>query len=373
MAKNRVLRHFNGQLALAFAVIAVSTFNYGFDNAGYATTQAMEPFQRQFGEWDAAAGMYRIPPYWLSLFNSLNFIGFAAGVIIGSLIMEARVLNYIYIGIELAVVPVYRSEIMPREIRGFAVGSHQFSLMFGTLIVNLVCRGTSSLPGNEAWQIPFGLFFVIPVIVIGMIFFIPESPRWLLTKDRPEEARASLAKLRGGVLSEDEIDEQFEVLRMALDNEPEQGKFKELFQGRNLKRTAIVVAMNFFQQATGQAFASTYGAIFIRDIGTVNPFTMNVINAVVNLCVAFVGLYLPYAALGSRVGFIFAGIIALAIAFTWLCVLECKGKSLEQVDRLFNEGVSLRKFGNYKPEELTAGPEDAGEKGKAGLGVSKEA
>ncbi|KAL8282209.1 hypothetical protein RB597_009758 [Gaeumannomyces tritici] len=506
MAKNRILRHFNGQLALAFAVIAVSTFNYGFDNAGYATTQAMEPFQRQFGEWNAAAGMYRIPPYWLSLFNSLNFIGFAAGVIIGSLvsqrwgrrwcmfimsawavvpaimavtsksreqIMAARVLNYIYIGMELAVVPVYQSEIMPSEIRGFAVGSYQFSLMFGTLIVSAVCRGTSSLPGNEAWQIPFSLFFVIPVIVMGMIFFIPESPRWLLTKDRSEEARASLAKLRGGVLSGDEIDEQFEALRLALDNEPEQGKFKELFQGRNLKRTAIVVAMNFFQQATGQAFASTYGAIFIRDIGTVNPFTMSVINAIVNLCVAFVGLYLvdrygrrpllmisafwmfsaivtmgglgtapnpspavktaivsmltvfaagfvfawapltyvvttelpalrlrdasqrtasivnvgtnflvsfsipyllypPYAALGSRVGFIFAGVIALAMAFTWLCVPECRGKSLEQVDRLFNEGVSVRKFGNYKPEELTAA-EDAGEKGKAGVVVSKEA
>jgi hypothetical protein len=35
----------------------------------------------------------------------------------------------IYIGMELAVVPVYQSEIMPKEIRGFAVGSYQFSLM----------------------------------------------------------------------------------------------------------------------------------------------------------------------------------------------------------------------------------------------------
>lgn len=46
----------------------------------------MEPFQRQFGEWNEAAGMYRIPAAWLSLFNSLNYIGYAAGVIIGSLV-----------------------------------------------------------------------------------------------------------------------------------------------------------------------------------------------------------------------------------------------------------------------------------------------
>lgn len=113
-----------------------------------------------------------------------------------------------------------------------------------------------------------------------------------MTKDRPEEARAALGKLRGGVLTEAEIDEQFSSLRYALGNEPEQGKYIELFQGKNLKRTAIVVAMNFFQQATGQAFASSYGAIFIRDIGTVNPFTMTLVNSIVNLVVSFIGLYL---------------------------------------------------------------------------------
>lgn len=46
----------------------------------------MEPFQRQFGEMNAATGRYRLPTYWLSLFNSLNYIGFAAGVLIGSLV-----------------------------------------------------------------------------------------------------------------------------------------------------------------------------------------------------------------------------------------------------------------------------------------------
>lgn len=88
LSKNRILQHFNRHLAIAFAVIAVSTFNYGFDNAAYNNTQAMEAFQAQFGEWDAEKGKYAIPPSWLSLFNSLNYIGFGAGVIIGSLVSE---------------------------------------------------------------------------------------------------------------------------------------------------------------------------------------------------------------------------------------------------------------------------------------------
>ncbi|RMJ17677.1 hypothetical protein CDV36_002658 [Fusarium kuroshium] len=503
LSNNRILQHFNRHLTLAFCVIAVSTFNYGFDNAAYNNTQAMDAFQRQFGDWDDATGTYKISPSWLSLFNSLNYIGFGAGVIIGSLVSErwgrrwcmfvmsawalvpaimavtsvskhqmmaTRILNYIYIGMELAVVPVYQSEIMPKEIRGFAVGSYQFSLMTGTLIVSCVCRGTSSLSGNLSFRIPFGLFFVIPVVVMILIFFIPESPRWLLTKDRTEEARAALGKLREGKQTEAEIDEQFAALQFALEQEPEQGRYVELFQGKNLKRTGIVMAMNFFQQATGQAFASSYGTIFIRDIGTINPFTMSIVNSIVNLTAAFTGLYLvdrlgrrpllftsagwmfsaivtmgalgtvtnpsfgiksgivamltlfgsgftfafaplnyvvtteipalrlrdasqrtasivnvctnfavsfsipyllydQYAGLGSKLGFVFAGILALAIVFVYFCVPECKGKSLEQVDRLFNENVSLRKFGKYKAEDLATDSADVAEKG-AGAAVT---
>lgn len=73
------LRHFNKQLLLACLLIAVSTFNYGFDNQGFATTQAMTAFTRQFGVYNAKTKTYALQTYWLSLFNSLNYIGFAAG------------------------------------------------------------------------------------------------------------------------------------------------------------------------------------------------------------------------------------------------------------------------------------------------------
>lgn len=66
----------------------------------------------------------------------------------------------------------------------------------------------------------------------------------------------------------------------------------ELFQGVNKKRTAIVVAMNFFQQATGQAFASTYGTIFIKGLGTINPFNMSIVMSVINLTLVSTGLFL---------------------------------------------------------------------------------
>ncbi|CZT46600.1 related to RGT2-Sensor of high external glucose concentrations [Rhynchosporium secalis] len=437
VSQNSVLQHFNKSLTLACLLIAVSTFNYGFDNAGFNTTQAMDGFQRQFGRLNSTTGKYFLPPSWLSLFNSLNYIGFGVGVIVGSLvsggygrrmcmftmscyalitatiavtsttreqILAARVLNYVYIGMELAVVPVFQSEIVPAPVRGLAVGSYQFSLM---------------------------------------------SPRWLLTKDRVEEARDAFYKFRSGCVSDEEIAAEFEALQLALRLEPEQGKYMELFQGVNKRRTAIVVAMNFFQQATGQAFASTYGTIFIKGLGTINPFNMSIVMSVVNLTLVTTGLFLndrigrrpllfigagiqiaailtmgglgtvsnptdqhkiaivamlvvfsagfvfawapltyvittevsalrlrgasqrtasmvnvimnfavnfslpyllyaPYAALGSKVGFIFGAIAVCAVIFTFFCVPECKGRTLEQVDRMFNEGVPLRQFGDHQ-------------------------
>lgn len=197
-------------------------------------------------------------------------------------IMAARILNYLYVGMELAVVPAFQSEIVPAPVRGFIVGTYQLSLILGGLIINAVCRGTSGLPDSRAWRIPLGLFYIVPFIIASLIWFVPESPRWLLTQNRVEEARANLQTLRSGAFTDDEIDEQFRQLQYALEHEQEVGKLKEIFQGINRKRTLLVMAINFFQQATGQAFASQYGAVYIKSLGTVNTFDMTVIFACIN-------------------------------------------------------------------------------------------
>jgi SP family sugar:H+ symporter-like MFS transporter len=77
--------HFNRQLTLACLLIAISTFNYGFDNQGFATTQAMNSFTRQFGVYNSKTKKYALETYWLSLFNSLMYIGFGAGMCLVSL------------------------------------------------------------------------------------------------------------------------------------------------------------------------------------------------------------------------------------------------------------------------------------------------
>lgn len=163
------------------------------------------------------------------------------------------------------------------------VGSYQLSLIVGGLVINCICFGTSGIQDNRAWRIPLGLFYVVPTIVLALIWFIPESPRWLLRQNRNEEALESLRKFRLGPYTEEEVQAEFSELKTSLENEVEQGKFIELFQGSNLKRTLIVIAVNFLMQASGQAFASQYSAVYVKTLGTINPFGYQLINAAINI------------------------------------------------------------------------------------------
>ncbi|KAJ5110665.1 hypothetical protein N7532_001200 [Penicillium argentinense] len=482
MSVSVIAKHFNRTLALSCTLIAISQINYGFDNQAFSTTQSMTAFTKQFGDYDAETDEYAIPASFLSLLNSLNYIGFAVGLMIGSLISQkygrrrcmfamscyalvtatitvtsqtkaqilaARILNYIYVGMELSVVPVYQSEIVPAPVRGFVVGTYQLSINMGGVIINGICRGTSTIEGNNSWRIPFGLFYAIPSIILCLIWFIPESPRWLLLQGRTDEAEKSLKRLRHGILTDDAIAAELASLKLGLAIEPEKGAFTELFQGVNLKRTSIVIAISFFQQATGQAFASQYGAIFVKSLHTINTYNFTIItscigvavclwsnffndkigrrklfiagasvqaaalftmaglgtanpvihgestgiaammaifaagfglgwgpltyvvvtelpalslrdhsqrvaslvNIAVNFAVTFSIPYLlydGYAGLHSRVGFIFGSIAVAACIFTFFCVPDCQGKSLEEVDRLFHEGISVRKFKGFE-------------------------
>ncbi|KAK1720215.1 hypothetical protein CaCOL14_005865 [Colletotrichum acutatum] len=490
MGIKSVTQHFNKRLFASVFLIAVSQFNYGFDNQAFTSTQAMDAFERQFGEYDDATRQWKIPTYFLSLLNSLNYIGFAAGLVIGSLtsarfgrrttmivmsvyalisatvvvtsttkeqILVGRILNYVYVGFELAVVPVYQSEIVPAPVRGMVVGTYQLSIGLGGLVINSICRGTSGFQDSRAYKIPFGLFYVIPSIVLALVWFIPESPRWLLLRDRVEEARKAHHLLREGTMSDDDIAHEFSKIQQSLLDEPEQGRTKELFQGVNRKRTAIAVGMSFFQQATGQAFASQYGAVWVKSLGTLNPFDVtlgssalttgliitclfltdrigrrkillvgaavqtvalytmaglgvprpvpnanksgmvgmlllfgagfglgwgpltyvvvtevpalrlrdrsqrvsSLVNIFMNFLVNFTLPYLlnaPYAALQSKVGFIFGSIAVFSALFVFFCVPECKGRSLEEIDRIFHDGVPVRHFGDYPRSEVQINP-----------------
>lgn len=308
---------FNRTLGLSCFLLVCSSFSHGFDNQGFATIQAMDAFIKQFGEYNSNSQAYSIPTKFLSYLNSFQYIGFAFGLVVGSYvsayfgrkwcirsmsayaviiaiisvtskekeqILSARVLNYVFIGMEMAVLPVFQAEITPAKARGFMVGAFQLSLGIGGLVIHIITNATAHRKGDSAWRIPVGLFFIFPTIVGILVTFIPESPRWLLLQSREEDALESLIKYRKGKFTEEEILAEFESIKSSLKElDDSQGTYKELFQGNNLKRTLIVIGTNIFQQVTGQAFSSQYGTIYIKSLKTVDPFQMSIVSAVIGI------------------------------------------------------------------------------------------
>ncbi|KIN00653.1 hypothetical protein OIDMADRAFT_165310 [Oidiodendron maius Zn] len=102
-------------------------------------------------------------------------------------------------GIQVMVVsaPAYAVEISPPLWRGRAVGFYNCGWFGGSIPAAAITYGTNNITNNWSWRIPLILQCFTCLIVIVSIWFIPESPRWLLTHGREEEALAFLAKYHG--------------------------------------------------------------------------------------------------------------------------------------------------------------------------------
>lgn len=72
----------------------------------------------------------------------------------------------------------------------------------------------------------------------------------------------------------------------------EKGSFKEMWQGTNLKRSLIVIGANLSVQISGQSFASKYGAVFLKNVGALDPFSMTCINTALYILVVLLAMYL---------------------------------------------------------------------------------
>lgn len=101
---------------------------------------------------------------------------------------------------------------------------------------------------------------------------------------RNEEALIALTRLREGSFTEEQIATEMSQIRAGIDYEVEKGTFMDMFKGKQVtKRTMSVIGVNFFLQATGSIFASVYGAIFVKQLGFINPFTVTMITSSINI------------------------------------------------------------------------------------------
>lgn len=130
---------------------------------------------------------------WIGVFYTVSAIGsaLASDPITFALF---RFIGGLGVGASTVAAPAYISEIAPAKDRGKLVGMYQFNIVFGILVAffsNYLLSGT----GEHAWRWMMGVEAFPALLYTLLAFSIPKSPRWLLSRDRLDEARLVLQKL----------------------------------------------------------------------------------------------------------------------------------------------------------------------------------
>ena len=159
-----------------------------------------------------------------------------------------RFLGGIGVGGASVVSPMYIAEISPARVRGRLVALTQFNVVFGILLAffsNYLIAQSAS--GDLAWRLMLGVQALPAAAFFVLLFPIPDTPRWLVLKERLDEARAVLARLGtdGG-----SVDREVEEIRASLDLE-HHSLDEPFFSGRYRKPILLAAAIAAFNQLSG--------------------------------------------------------------------------------------------------------------------------
>ncbi len=199
------------------------------------------------------------------------------------MLVGARLLLGIAVGVSSMAAPLYIAETAPKELRGTFVSAFQLAITVGILVSYLV---NLALAGDDDWRLMFGLGIIPAVLLLAGLLRLPESPRWLAIQGRWDEAGQAVARLGGGG-----VEAQISAIRAAIAEESTGESLATLF--RPPMRATVIVAMGLFflQQLSGinaviyyapQIFAATgFASETTQLMATVGIGAINVAMTVV--------------------------------------------------------------------------------------------
>ncbi|SCO92633.1 related to hexose transporter protein [Fusarium oxysporum] len=173
----------------------------------------------------------------------------------------------------------------PKE-RSTITGFFQGTWYVGAILAAGVTLGTYNWPNNWSWRLPTLLQILPSLLTLFTIWFIPESPRWLVGQDRDEEALAILIKYHAeGDETSPFVAAEFLQIRETIHKEREAAKrpWKEIVTtSANRYRVFIAICVGFFTQWSGNGLISYYLAKVLSLIGITSRATQNQLNLGLN-------------------------------------------------------------------------------------------
>lgn len=219
---------------------------------------------------------------------------------------------------------IYLAESAPAHLRGVITALFTFWIQIGNIIGTIIDYYTQTRLDKSAYQIPLGCLFIVPVLLVIALPFIPESPRYLLYRGKDTEARKSLEFLRSNSVSQEYI--EFEWAEMIRGREEENkhatgARWVDMFRGVDLRRTLLCYGAIAIQTACGIWFAIPYQTYFYAIIGVKKPFLYSIMNTCLGFSGVICGMVVMRHFLGRRpiliAGAIVVGLCQLATAIAW--------------------------------------------------------
>lgn len=187
-------------------------------------------------------------------------------------LLAGEILQGIPWGIFQTMTTAYASEVAPVALRAYLTTYVNLCWVMGQLIASGVLRSLLDRIdlGDWAWRIPFAIQWIWPVPIMVEVFFAPESPWWLVRKDRTEDAKRVVLRLASaGVDADFNADET--VAMMVHTNAIEQSisagtSYIDCFKGVDGRRTEITSMTWVIQAFCGSAFMG-YSTYFYQNAG----------------------------------------------------------------------------------------------------------
>ncbi len=263
-------------------------------------------------------------------------------------LIVARMIGGIGVGITSVVAPVYISELTPPEKRGKIVSVYQLSITLGILLAFLVDWVVLSQAGDaagvitsgasgfwnwlfveELWRGMLGTEIPIALLFLILLFFTPESPRWLIARGRGSEAIKTMIRISGKERAEKQLAEIKEMVKT------ETGGFKELLQPFLRRPLLIGILLPMFSHLSGIAAIMYFAPNILNEAikSVESSFLGAVLVGVVNTLFTFVAI-MNIERFGRR-KLLIIGVVGAFISLAGVGFLFAIGSNLIIIPLLF--------------------------------------
>lgn len=236
-----------------------------------------------------------------------------------------------------SVIPVYSAELSSDGGRGKALAQEFQMNIFGLLMAYGINLGVTLGLGKQnqwAWRTPIIVMQIFPVALMSVITRLPESPRWLLSKDREDDAKTALDRVYG---KNDTSKEKLSELKEASENESDgEVQYKDMLlpSGSQFHPSMITVMGQVNQALTGYGAVSVYGPQIFQLLGTdTTTAEFLTLGNYITYFLLMTIAWLTIDVLGRRKLMVW-GAIGLAISFTLLTVFGGLSQEVSSIPSL---------------------------------------